>query len=213
MDKIKKFIHIFIMNCSIELPPKKNTIAIVIIVVIALFELWLFYALSTGYIKQLGFFSNMPLRKKVVQPFQLGSLELTPIKKTYAVGEKAVTTVVFKGTNVKAASFGLVIHYNPKTTKIIDVAPIKTTTILAGKKIETKKGIITASLLMPAGKFIEADQEIASIQWQAIAQGEANLAFDFTPASTTDSNIGEFGTGNDLLTSIVNTQYTIGPAR
>lgn len=200
------------MNYFKNLPSKKNTIAIVIILIIAVFEVWLFYALSTGYIKQLGFLSSLlgiPLQKKVIQPLQLGSLELIPIKNTYTIGEKTTTTVVFKGMNIKVASFGLVIHYDPKTVKIIDIKPTKTTTTLAGKKIDAKIGIITASLLIPAGQFINTDQEIASIQWQAIAQGEGYLTFDFTPQKTTDTNVGEFGTGNDVLTSIVNTQYSI----
>lgn len=199
------------MNYFIELPPKKNTIALVVIFIIAVFEVWLFYALSTGYIKQLGFLSafGIPLQKKV-KLLQWGSLEFAPIQNTYSVGEKKTTTVVFKGMNIKVASFGLVIHYDPKTIKIIDIQPIKKATILAGKKIDAKAGTLTASILMPAGEFIETDQEIASIQWQAIAEGEGNLTFDFTPQTTTDTNIGEFGTGNDLLTSIVNAQYSIG---
>lgn len=198
------------MNYNIDLPPKKNTIALIVIAFIALFEVWLFYALATGYVRELSFFNALfPIKQTEQQPLQSASLEFLPIKNSYKKGEKTITGIVFKSSQVKIGAFGLVFRYNPSTMKIISFQPSNLINSVVKKNNDAKKGIYTAALLIDPGEFLEESGEIASIEWEPVAEGTAYFRFDFTPGSTTDTNVAEFATGKDALTSIVNADYTI----
>ena len=53
----------------------------------------------------------------------------------------------------------------------------------------------------------------ATISFKPIAQGSANVNFDFTSGVTTESNVIEIGTAQDILASVSNVNFTILPGQ
>ncbi|OGY23921.1 MAG: hypothetical protein A2Y57_04270 [Candidatus Woykebacteria bacterium RBG_13_40_7b] len=62
------------------------------------------------------------------------------------------------------------------------------------------------------GPYPSGKGTVATLNFTAKAQGAGAVEFDFTEDSTTDSNVVEHGTSQDVLVSVTDGSYTIGAA-
>lgn len=77
--------------------------------------------------------------------------------------------------------------------------------------VDQKKGVIRISGVSGVkGTSFSGLAELATINFKAIATGDAAASLDFiSKGSTTDSNVIEAGTSNDILGRVVNLKVTI----
>lgn len=104
-------------------------------------------------------------------------------------------------------------------SKLTAVSPIQQGTIYpdyAGNNIDAQTGTITVSGLASVAEAFTGKGTLATITFNVPANapaGATTVKFDFDPnnkAKTTDSNVVERGTIADVLSSVVDGNYTIG---
>ncbi len=141
---------------------------------------------------------------------QNASLKLMPNQAVVGSEETDVTTTItLEANNRKIAGVDIVIIYDPIVVAIDDITSANTMETVALKKIDSENGRIYLSLVAQAGGYIAGSHALADIAWHPLADGDTSLVFDYTPGLTEDTNVAEFETGNDVLTSVVNARYVI----
>ncbi len=68
-------------------------------------------------------------------------------------------------------------------------------------------GRITFSAVTTGGTTYNGSGKLATITFKAVGNGTAAVTFDFSPGSTSDTNVA--GAGADTLTSVTNGSYTV----
>ncbi len=81
-----------------------------------------------------------------------------------------------------------------------------------GNSVDTDEGKISLSgIVTPGGPGFTGTGTVATVSFKVLAEAEAApVSFDFTPGATTDCNIAEHATGNDILNEVINGAYTLG---
>src|SRR3989338_5733347 len=149
-------------------------------------------------------------KSKESRVIQNASLQL--IQNQIVVGSETTdvpTTIMLEAKNRKIAGVDIVITYEPLFVAIDDIAVADTMETVALKKIDSENGRIYLSLVAQAGGYIEGNHALATILWHPLTEGDTSFAFDYTPGLADDTNVAEFATGNDVLTSVVNARYAI----
>lgn len=159
---------------------------------------------------------------------------------TYKVGGSPFNTFVILNPNVGNVvdAMDLVIEYDSYKLEVQDVDPQTSGVQIqegnmfgtyVGNKVDAcgstnpnQRGKITLggvsynpSLLPtpPPHGSITQSGTFAIISFKPIAQGTANVGFDFTPNSTTDSNVVESKTAQDILAQVTNASFNIQPGQ
>lgn len=108
------------------------------------------------------------------------------------------------------------LNYNPKLLQVqdsgttqagIQISPgnLMPSTLL--NKVDQTAGRIAFSQVAAGGTKYKGSGKLAVISFKALSAGNASLTFDYTPKSTTDSNVAM--AGSDALNAVVNGVYTI----
>lgn len=196
---------------NMMLSAEHNKIARIAIIAIGLVLAVVFYRSGTAYIQGLGGEELVAsvVNKQSKKMIKTAALQISPIHKEVGVGEKVTSSINVESKNVEMAGFDVILTYNPSVIKVLDVTPSSQIASTPVKKIDNQKGHITISFLVTPSQSLKGNHEIARISWEALRAGESKMKFDFTPDSTSDSNVAEFATGIDVLTSIVNSEYII----
>lgn len=142
-------------------------------------------------------------------PIKIASLEFSPREGGYILGEIGETTIQMRAETTRIAGVDIRIHYDPSAFEIIDVVPLLSDVTIGVKDIDSVSGSIFVSVLASPGVSWGETLDLVNIRWRPLALGEYSMSFDFTSESTTDTNIAEFGSGDDVLTSVVNATYAI----
>ena len=162
---------------------------------------------QSSLISRAKIFRKKPKESRVIQN---ASLQLTPNQTVVGSEARDVqTTIMLEAKNRKIAGVDIVITYEPLFVAIDDIAVANALETVALKKIDTKNGRIYLSLVAQAGGYIEGDYALATVLWHPLTEGDTSFTFDYTPGFTEDTNVAEFATGNDVLTSVVNARYVI----
>ncbi|HEX5430312.1 MAG TPA: cohesin domain-containing protein [Patescibacteria group bacterium] len=143
------------------------------------------------------------------------TLTLTPPSGTYQVGD-AINVNINVDTE-GAAIDGIDVyslHYNPSILEIEDAdsaasgVQITAGTLLPQTLTNTvNSGLIQFSQVTTGGTTYTGSGVLATINFKALAGGTSNLTFDFTPGSTSDTNVA--GAGTDKLTSVGTASLTV----
>lgn len=144
-------------------------------------------------------------------------VSLSAPKTSLKIGEK-IAVAINISSNKKTVGTDLVIKYDPKLLSV-ETAGTSKNPVRVGKiyndypsnSLESKPGRITISGITDSPAGVLANGLFGSIVFQAKAPGLANIILDFTPGQTTDSNVIESGTGQDLLQKVDNLQLNILP--
>ncbi|HCE86806.1 MAG: hypothetical protein A2249_04200 [Candidatus Jacksonbacteria bacterium RIFOXYA2_FULL_44_7] len=162
---------------------------------------------QSSLISRAKIFRKKPKESRVIQN---ASLQLTPNQTVVGSEARDVqTTIMLEAKNRKIAGVDIVITYEPLFVAIDDIAVADTMETVALKKIDAENGRIYLSLMAQAGGYIEGNHALATILWHPLTEGDTSFAFDYTPGLAEDTNVAEFATGNDVLTSVVNARYAI----
>lgn len=144
-----------------------------------------------------------------VPPVKTVSLEFYPAEGVYEVGEFGKTAIRLRPQNASVAGVDIRIHYDPSIFEISDVVFSDEESALAIKDIDSTAGTIAITVLASAQTSWEKERDLGEIHWRARAVGDHAISFYFTPGISTDTNAAEFGSGDDILTSVINARYTI----
>jgi len=112
------------------------------------------------------------------------------------------------------------LNYNPAFLEVIDAdssIPGKQITngdvfdIYVGNSVDEDEGKISISgIVSPGGTPFSGSGTVATINFQALSQrAETDLTFDYVADATTDCNVAEHETGNDILGGVTNGSYII----
>lgn len=141
---------------------------------------------------------------------QTASLQMAPAEGEYLFdNSEHQTAIKLQTKNRKAAGADIRLLYNQDFVEVVKVTPSLSISAVPLNATDAKEGTVSLSFLAPAGEALEGEREIAVIFWKTKREGEARISFDFTPGATNDTNIAEFGTGKDILTSVANARYSI----
>lgn len=139
----------------------------------------------------------------------ISSLALTPDKATYSFssGQTYTVGIVLDAAGKSVDGTDVVINFDPAKVQIVD-SKVSTTTLLEQyplNSIDNVKGKIRYSGLTFNSKPLTGI--IGTFKFRPLGKGEVNFAFDFTSGATTDSNIAEHGTAQDILGKVTNGNY------
>lgn len=148
-------------------------------------------------------------------------LEIVPVKKPKAeLSLQSAATAVAQDqeftadlilTQEKTRLLGVdaVITYDPEVLTIEDVTLEKVFAEGMPAQIKADEGKVFITLYNRQGQEIAGEVKLATLKLRARATGEASLQFDFTPGATTDSNVSDFATKEDILDKAEGSIYTV----
>lgn len=144
---------------------------------------------------------------------QKASLSLESIT-SVKVGE--IFTVKIKETvRQKVDGTDIIINYDPRFIAVLEKqSPVKTGLLFDDYPInllDEKEGKITVSGITSQKGGVLAQGEFGSISFLAQAPGKTRIFLEFANASTTDSNIIEASTSQDILEEVKDLEVNITP--
>lgn len=150
-------------------------------------------------------------------PFDVFSatLSLSPSTSSTNVGDVFQVNVILdtQGDDVHGVDINA-LNFNPSLLEVQDDSPGTPGTQISPGTImlqnvynSTANGRIVFSQIPITGQTYAGQGILAIIRFKALAQGTANVNFDFTLGNTLDSNVAS--NGHDSLSGVVNGVYTI----
>lgn len=137
------------------------------------------------------------------------SLSLSPINGTYDLTSKVTYPVgIIMDSGGKAIDgVDVVISYDPAKVKIVDSTVTSASVFENIPANSAAGGKIRFSGLTFNAKPVSGI--IGTFRIQPIAKGNVEFSFEFTPGSTTDSNIADHASAQDILGKVTNAKFTI----
>lgn len=138
------------------------------------------------------------------------SLSLSPATKNVIIGETFTVSVMLDTQGELTSGTDAIILYDAAKLSVVSavLGDLYTNKV---QEDSSTTGKVTFRATAPSGSPFNGSGVLATVQFKAIADGNANVSFDFTLGSTVDSNVGKQGTeGEDILTSATGATYTIG---
>lgn len=134
------------------------------------------------------------------------TFSLNPSSKTVSVNETFTVSVLLDTEGQPTDGADAIILYDSGK---LSVTSASLGSLYANKVIEdyATAGKVTLRATSTASTSFTGSGTFATIVFKAIADGNANVDFQFTAGSTTDSNVSK--EGSDLLTSVSSGSYTI----
>lgn len=131
------------------------------------------------------------------------------------VGERVVVSVDMASSKATDGT-DLVILYDPKLLSVVPVAGkqvMKVNSLYSDYPVNSDdgNGRITVSGISTQSGGVVPKGVFGTLTFQAKGAGVAKISLDFTPDSTTDSNIIEARSANDILSSVENLEVRITP--
>lgn len=120
-------------------------------------------------------------------------------------GETFETPIYIDTSDVSAAGAGAIVKYDQNFLEVVSVEKGSIFDDYPLTKDKPENGQVVVSGISGSAKsFFSGNGILGTIKWRSKKIGDTNLTFEFTPGSTTDSNIAvNFGNG-DLLNEVEN---------
>lgn len=141
------------------------------------------------------------------------TLSLSPASGTFNKGCNFSLSVIVNTGGVQTDGTDAILFYDP--TRFL-ATKINNGTIYVdypGNNIDTQNGKITVSGLSSVSSAFVGTGILATIDLKVLdnaPEGLTQIKFDFTRDSTTDSNVVERGTVSDVLSQVIDGNYTVG---
>lgn len=142
---------------------------------------------------------------------QITTISLSAPKTDLKVGESIVVSINIT-SDKQTVGTDLVITYDPKllTVTAAGTSPVTSGTLYSDYPLnKLDKNRITVSGITDKAEGVLGNGLFGSVVFQAKEAGVAEIMVDFTPGKTTDANIIESGTSQDVLEKVNNLMLTI----
>lgn len=146
---------------------------------------------------------------------QAATLSLSPSSSSFGVGSLFTVRVVLDTSGVAIQGVDLdYLSYNPSLLEVQDADSSQSgTQIIAGSlmpvtvvnSVDPNAGRVLFSQITAGGGNYTGNGTLTQISFRAKAAGQASVTINFTPGSTSDSNVASFG--SDVLSSVTNGSY------
>lgn len=132
-----------------------------------------------------------------------GSMQFSPTSLSPNQGELFEVSVIVNTNNQEIGGAGARIKYDPKSVIVDSVIVGDIFADYPQVKHDNMKGeLVISGISANSSSLYSGEGVLATIRWQAVAAGKSKVTFDFTPGSTTDSNMAvTFGNG-DILSQV-----------
>ncbi len=148
------------------------------------------------------------------------TLALSPTSSSTGSGQQFTVQIILNttGQNVDGVDI-FSLHYNPSFLQVVDsntglagiqIAPGSSLPVTLINAADNSAGTIQFSQTASGGTTFNGTGTIATITFLANNLGTSPVTFDFTPGSTSDTNVA--AGGSDLLTAVTNGSYTVTAA-
>lgn len=141
---------------------------------------------------------------------QTSTISLQSSQTNFKVGEK-ITVEINLSSGKKVDGADILINYDPK---ILSAKPVTAGGVFSDfptNKVDENLGRITVSGITDKSGGVLANGLLGSVEFVAKASGATQISLEFTPGSTSDSNLTESGTGKDILEEVSDLELTILP--
>ncbi len=146
---------------------------------------------------------------------QKTKISLVAPKTSLTVGEEVTVAVSISSTALTDGT-DLVINYDSKFLEVVPAQGVQTPIAVGSiysqypnNKLDTLRGIITASGISSEKNGILANGIFGTIVFRAKAMGSAQVSINYLPGATNESNVIETATGKDVLGGVQNLQLVI----
>lgn len=148
-------------------------------------------------------------------------LEIIPVKKpkaelslqsaaaTVVQDQEFTADVILTQEKAKLLGVDAVLTYDPEILTVEEVTLGSAFTESLPVQIKADEGKVYITLYNRQGQEITGEVKLATLKLRAKAAGEVALQFDFTPGATTDSNVSDFETKEDILDKAEGAIYTV----
>lgn len=126
----------------------------------------------------------------------------------YASGVTYPVGIIMDSAGRSVDGVDVIINFDPKKAKVVD-SKISAATLfenVLANSVDNAKGQIKFSGVTFNPKPLTGI--VGTFRFQPLSSGTVTFSFDYTPKSTTDSNIAEHGTALDVLGGVTNGSYT-----
>lgn len=150
--------------------------------------------------------------------YAAATLSLSPSSGTFNKGCQFTVSIKLDTGGAQTDGTDAILLYSP-TQLSTNTSSIASGTIypdFPGNNVDSQTGKITISGLASVSSAFAGQGTLATITFtvnNTATTGPANIKFDFDPnnkAKTTDSNVVERGTVSDILSSVIDGNYTVG---
>jgi hypothetical protein len=156
---------------------------------------------------ELGNSQNLQSRAALVQP----TISLSPLDSGSAgfkIGETYPVGIVVDSAGKTIDGVDVVISYDPPNSVQIVGGKVNPTSVFPENPLNlVSNGKIKFSALTFDPKPVTG--VVGTFSVKPLVKGEVNFSIEFVPGATTDSNMAEHGTADDVLSEVVNATYKI----
>lgn len=137
------------------------------------------------------------------------SLSFSPASQAVTVNNAFDASVVLNTGGSDSDGVDAIVKYDGNKLEVVSAT---LGDLFANKLVAdtSTAGQITFRATTPGETYYNGTGTFATINFKPIAEGTANVYFDFTAGSTTDSNVAYLG--EDILGSVSNASYSVGQA-
>lgn len=139
-------------------------------------------------------------------------ISIVSVKKEYKVGDLVPVSILVETGSHKTIGTDVILHYDSNLLEATSSSVIKKGTIyqdFPALGLDPKTSIVTVSGINTADRVFQGLGLLATINFIARAPGLASVTVDFTPNSTTDTNVVDSISGKDILEQVENLNLTI----
>lgn len=139
------------------------------------------------------------------------TLSLSPLSGTLSTGSNVSISIILNTGGAKTAGTDAAIHFSADKLRLLDIVNGTIYSQYVGKQIDNTGGTAQISgLASPDGSnLFSGTGTLATLNFQVLKEGTATVSIDFTAGSKNDSNVADFATKADILSSVTNGSYTI----
>jgi len=137
------------------------------------------------------------------------TLSLSPFSGNYKVGETFKVFVILDTEGVETDGVDIYyLNFPPSLLQVEKVEPGNLYSETVTNSVDNLNGKIDFSQVSSGGTTFKGSGTLAIITFKVLAEGTANVYFDFTPGDTKDCNVSSQGI--DVLSKVENANYNLG---
>jgi len=141
------------------------------------------------------------------------TLSFSPASSAVTTGTSFDVQIILNTGGSNTSGTDVYVHFDKSKLSLTDITPGSIYNQYVGKAIDNAQGTAAISgLSTDVSSLFKGTGTFATFHFQPLAQGTATVTFDFTPGNQNDSNVADFDTQEDVLTSVTNGTYQISGA-
>lgn len=133
---------------------------------------------------------------------KMAVLKAEPSQGKYKVGEEFEVKIVLDTGDYETDATDVRLTFNPQVLMVTKITPGTIYDDYPAKKVDEEREVIVIYGITSLTKTFKGKDTFATITFKGMRSGQANLIFEFTPSSTTDSNVVATGIAKDVLEEV-----------